>query len=83
MYVAGTMCHGARTRGVRVNCTELACVDEKLPRLPRKSSQSAQGSSDNDGSALYPISVVDSDDSRVLVLYVGYDSLMNGGRKET
>ena len=73
----------ARTRGVRVNYRELACVDEKLPRLPRKSSQSAQGSSDNDdGGALYPISVVDRDDTRVLVHYVGYDSHFDEWREE-
>ena len=59
------------------------CVDEKLPCLPRKSSQLAQGSSDNDdGGALYPISHVDRDDIRVLLHYVGYDSHFDERREE-
>lgn len=61
----------ARTRGIRVNYRELACVDEKLPRLPRKiaSRDSTNSTSDSDANngPLYPISQVKRDGTRVLV----------------
>ena len=66
----------ARTRGIHVNYRELACVDEKLPRLPRKiiSRDSTNSDSDANHGPLYPISHVKRDGTRVLVHYVGYDS---------
>ena len=69
----------ARTRGVRVNYRELVCVDEKLPRLPRKIASSDSDASDG---PLYPISQVKRDGTRVLVHYVGYDSHFDQWREE-
>ena len=71
-------------RGVHVNYRELACIDEKLPRLPRKSPDHrtvAEIYTDDDD-VLYPINLVESDGSRVLIHYVGL-ILTNGGRKKT
>ena len=75
----------ARTRGIRVNYRELACVDEKLPRLPRKiaSRDSTNSDSDANDGPLYPISQVKRDGTRVLVHYVGYDSHFDEWREES
>ena len=72
-----------RTRGVRVNYRELACIDEKLPRLPRKSNQSPHDSGDTGGDgALYPINLVERAGTRVLIHYVGYVSDFDEWREE-
>ena len=74
-----------RNRGAQVciNYRELACVDEKHPRLPRKPPQSPHGSryTDDDG-VLYPIKLMERDGTRVLIHYVGYDSHFNEWREE-
>ena len=71
------------TRGVRVNYRELACIDERLPRLPHKSPRSPHGSRGTDvDDALYPINIVEIDGSRVLIHYVGYDSHFDEWREE-
>ena len=75
----------ARTRGVRVNYRELACADEKLPRLPHKTPQSTQASRDTDVSddgAFYPVRLVERDGTRVLIHYVGYDPHFDEWREE-
>ena len=75
----------ARIRGIHVNYRELACVDEKLPRLPRKiaSRDSTNSDSDANDGPLYPISQVKRDGTRVLVQYVGYDSHFDEWREES
>ena len=72
----------ARTRGVRVNYRELACADETLPRLPRKTLRSTQASRDTNGGTYYPVNLVERNGTRVLIHYVGYDSLFDEWREE-
>ena len=70
-----------RTRGVRINYRELACIDEKLPHLSSKSH--GRGRDTDDDGALYPINVVERDGTHVLIHYVGYDSHFDEWREET